>query len=79
MYVERKLRSYLASCRDTIFYHTELKDSQDSLDSVDLTRVFVVAPSKRHKVIIAFTIRVGLVGWDSGVSPPNDKCVQRTF
>jgi len=50
MYVERKLRSYLASCRDTIFYHTELKDSQDSqdsLDSLDLTRVFVVAPKQK--------------------------------
>lgn len=44
---ERKLRSYLASCRDTIFYHSQTQGLVVGLAGS-------VCCGQRHKVIIAF-------------------------
>lgn len=60
--VERKLRSYLASCRDTIFYHSELKDSKDSHSRLYQlcrllgpgTRVLVRTGAKDIKLLLLF-------------------------
>lgn len=85
--VERKLRSYLASCRDTIFYHSELKDSQDSHSRLYQlcrflgpgTRVLVRTGAKDIKLLLLFPFASAAQTQHGFQRGHHDKCVQRTF